>query len=282
MRSRATIIAFLAFLSTVFIVPAQNPILHKGHAHNDYENRRPLFYALENGFRSLEIDIFGHKDEVVVSHIPLLLDTRKNIVELYLEPLKKIIDANGGTVYKGDSSTLILYIDLKNHRYTGRDKDEASTYELLKKTVEPYFSYLKLWYGDSVRWGPIELLIDGYADRLQAESPRWASVQLGWEDYAQPFSPALAPRLNGNYRKLFKWRGSGEMPAEEEAKLKELLKNAHAYGRTVRLYAATNKVKVWRKLMDCGADWINVDNLKKFYRFNQKYMREKLKCDGLD
>jgi alkaline phosphatase len=49
--------------------------------------------------------------------------------------------------------------------------------------------------------------------------------------------------------------------------LRKLIKKAHQAGRKVRFWASPNKPEVWKKLMDEGADWINVDDLKGFNDF---------------
>ena len=47
---------FLAALS--FLIAAEVTPLTRGHAHNDYAHERPLLEALDNGFTSIEADIF--------------------------------------------------------------------------------------------------------------------------------------------------------------------------------------------------------------------------------
>nr|MCS5624152.1 hypothetical protein [Candidatus Neomarinimicrobiota bacterium] len=32
--------------------------INNAHSHNDYLNKRPLFNALENNFKSIEVDVF--------------------------------------------------------------------------------------------------------------------------------------------------------------------------------------------------------------------------------
>ena len=41
---------------------------YPAHAHNDYMHERPLFDALENGFRSIEADVFAQGDSLYVAH----------------------------------------------------------------------------------------------------------------------------------------------------------------------------------------------------------------------
>ena len=61
------------------------------------------------------------------------------------------------------------------------------------------------------------------------------------------------------------------MKEHEKKLLAEYVSNAHAYGRKIRFWAASNKKKVWKELLDAEVDWINVDKLKKFKRFYSDY-----------
>ena len=60
-----------------------------GHSHNDYTRKRPLWDALENGFTSIEVDVFLASDgSLRVSHIPFALKLKPTLDELYLKPIK--------------------------------------------------------------------------------------------------------------------------------------------------------------------------------------------------
>src|SRR5688500_17684262 len=50
------------------LVSGQVVPLERAHAHNDYEHERPLYDALDHGFKSVEADIWLIDGELVVSH----------------------------------------------------------------------------------------------------------------------------------------------------------------------------------------------------------------------
>lgn len=58
-----------------------------GHAHNDYLNGRPFTTAYENGFGSIEVDVFPVNGKLLVAHDKNKIDTSKTIENLYLLPL---------------------------------------------------------------------------------------------------------------------------------------------------------------------------------------------------
>jgi hypothetical protein len=63
-------------LTLLFLLPAAAPPvapivpLANAHAHNDYEHKRPLFDALDNGFTSVEADVFLVDGKLLVGHWP--------------------------------------------------------------------------------------------------------------------------------------------------------------------------------------------------------------------
>lgn len=236
---------------------------HNGHSHNDYEHPKPLFGAIDHGFRSLEIDIYLKKDRLVVSHIPVFLGWKPTLEKLYLEPIRARIKQNNGLIYPNDSTSLILYLDFKT---------EAGTFEKVKEVLGDYMDLLTTWENGKENWGPVKILIDHHEKEILSEPVRWAQIQKGWDQADVKLSPAECPRLNGSFRSLFSSGKNGKMKAEDAEKLKEIVQNAHENGRTLRLYAAGNNPKVWKLLLDAGVDWINADRCKRYQEFYAEYV----------
>ncbi|MCB9269197.1 MAG: hypothetical protein H6561_06455 [Lewinellaceae bacterium] len=82
---------------------AQVDPLPNAHAHNDYEHTRPLLDALDQGFTSVEADVYWWNGKLVVAHnLPHGEEARQllpTLEELYLKPLQQRIQDRGGKVY---------------------------------------------------------------------------------------------------------------------------------------------------------------------------------------
>jgi alkaline phosphatase len=66
--------------------PAQ-PIKYttaNAHSHNDYENPTPFFVAFDNGFGSIEADIFAIGDSLFVAHNKQNIKPGRTLKNLYL------------------------------------------------------------------------------------------------------------------------------------------------------------------------------------------------------
>lgn len=111
------------------------------HSHNDYTRDVALFSALSAGCISVEADIYAHDEKLVVGHT----DPGSNgqtIQDLYLDPIKALIDANGAIFPAKPDQGLYLLVDFKG--------DADQTWDLLVKALEPLRNtgFLSRWDGE--------------------------------------------------------------------------------------------------------------------------------------
>ncbi len=253
--------AFACLAGSLFAYSQTLPIAH-GHAHNDYVHKRPLLEAVENGFTSIEIDVYLHHDRLVVSHVALGLNRKKTIEELYLNPIKKIIELHGGWVYKGSTQPVIFMIDFKT--------DGAPTYEKLKTILADYKDIITEYEGDSVvAQKAINILISGGSPiaSLLKEKKSLATVDAGIGAITNKEVRKVATRFSSAWGGYFTWRGIGKMPERQREKLDALVAEVHAYHKDIRFWAIPDKPKVWQTLLKSGVDWINTNKLAAFHRF---------------
>ena len=78
----------------------EQPFLVNAHAHNDYLHPRPLLDALEQGFGSVEADVFLVDGKLLVAHSILEIRHERTLEDLYLKPLAARCDSNGGRVFR--------------------------------------------------------------------------------------------------------------------------------------------------------------------------------------
>jgi hypothetical protein len=233
--------------------PTPTP-LTRVHAHNDYEHRRPLLDALDQGFCSVEADIFLVDGKLLVGHTRRALTPERSLQALYLEPLKQRVAKNGGRVYK-DGPPVTLFIDLK----TNGEK----TYAALCTVLEEYRDMLTSFSPKGKEQRAVDVVITGSCPRkvIEAQTERLASIDGTAGDFDSNESADLVPVISENWRALFKWRGKGPLPADEKAKLDSYVKKAHDHGRRVRFWAAPDRLSAWQAFYAANVDLINTDNL---------------------
>jgi hypothetical protein len=260
----------LALLSSSVQPRQAAPLLH-AHAHNDYLHGRPLLDALDHGFTSVEADVFLVGDKLCVAHEPNAVRPERTLQSLYLEPLRRRVQAHGGQVYRGGSRFLLL-IDLKTAA--------EPTYQRLHDILTQYADILVRFDAQGRRDGAIMAIVSGNRplELMRSQPVRYAGYDGRLADLETDAPAALIPMISDLWGRHFTWRGDGVMPAPERQKLGEIVQEAHAKGRLVRFWATPDtpgpaRDAVWRELLAAGVDLVNTDDLQGLQEFVLKHGR---------
>jgi hypothetical protein len=235
------------------------------HSHNDYEQNRPLFDALNCNFKSIEADVYSIGDSLFVAHDFDQIKPGRTLRNLYLEPLRKRIEQNNGSVY-GNDEELILFIDIKD--------DALRTYQLLDKILKTYAKNVTVFENGETKTGNIRIVVSGNRpiDFMKSQKTRYAGFDGRLENLDSGISPELMPMVSDNWTKYFSWNGNGEMPKEERSKLHDLSTKAKTAGYILRFWGTPNETPeqrnaVWNELLNAGVGLIGADHLKELQQF---------------
>lgn len=256
-------IALSLFFLPAVLLHADDPSpkpLPNAHAHNDYLHKRPLLDALDQGFCSVEADIFHVDGKLLVAHDPLQVRLGRTLQALYLDPLRARAKANGGRIHR-DGPPLTLLIDIKT--------DGETTYAALAKVLAEYADILSSVEDGKLTERAVSVIISGNRPEanIAASSPRYCSIDGRFSDLASDKSVHLLPLISDNWTKHFTWKGEGKFPTAERAKLREIVEQAHKSGRRVRFWGTPEKVELWKELRAAGVDLINTDDLEGLNKF---------------
>jgi hypothetical protein len=248
------IIVLLTF--TAFTGLSQARVHLNAHAHNDYEHKRPLLDALDNGFISVEADVHLKEGKLLVSHNQPGTSA-KTLERLYLGPLDSIQSKSEGWIYSDNHEPVLLLIDIKT--------SGIETFQQLLKTLVQYEHYLTT----PARRGAVQILISGNrpVDLILHDPNHLSSIDGRPEDIGKGFSSDVMPLIRENFNKVIKWKGTGTLPPEEFRKLKELADKVHAENKKLRLWAIPDQENVWSVLLKAGVDLINTDRLPELNLF---------------
>ncbi len=225
-----------------------------GHAHNDYEHERPLLDALDQGFVSVEADVWLTKDGLLVAHTPFGLKVGRTLQALYLDPLRARVRANGGAVLK-DTPHFYLLVDVKS--------EAKATHAELAKVLAGYADVLTVTRGGKTEWKAVTIVISGNCDRdaIARGAVRYAAIDGRPPDLDGAATADLIPWVSASWGSQFRWDGTGAMPDAERARLKDYVGRAHKGGRMVRFWATPETPALWRELVAAGVDLIGTDRL---------------------
>ncbi len=234
------------------------PLL-RAHAHNDYEHTRPLFDALEQGFCSVEADIYLVDGQLLVAHDRKGLKPERTLQALYLNPLRDRIRTNGGHVYPGLSSfqknEFTLLVDIK--------AEGPAVYAKLREVLAGYSDVLTRFTSTSTTPGAITVILTGErpAGIVAAEPQRLCAVDGHFSDLEANTSVNLVPLVSESWAPTFSRFKDGVLSETDRAKLRELVAKAHAQGRRIRFWGVQDRLFVWRELYADEVDLLNTDDL---------------------
>jgi len=243
----------------------QLPPLMNAHAHNDYEHHRPLFDALDHGFASVEADIHLVDGQLLVAHSRSQVKPERTLQSLYLDPLRARAKKFGGRIYPNGDPTFYLLIDTKT--------DANETWAVLRKVLHDYSDLLTTFNGGEVAPKAVTVVLTGNRPRqlLPQESVRQAGLDGERPDLDKPNPDGIFLWMSEDWRRFFKWKGNGPFPADEKARLLDIVAKAHERKMKVRFWDAPDSVSFWTELRSDGVDLMNADDLaglEKFLREN--------------
>lgn len=224
------------------------------HAHNDYEHPRPLLDALDQGFASVEADVYLVDGQLLVAHDLADVTPTRTLSGLYLEPLRKRVDERGGSVH-GDEQTFLLLIDIKS--------DGEKTYRALDELLTNFNDVLTHVSDSGIQKRAVVAIVSGNRamKQIEADPSRFVGIDGRLSDLDSDRPAHLMPLISDHWGRNFKWKGEGTMPESERAKLTKLIEAAHAKGRKIRFWATPDRESIWKVLKKAGVDLINTDNL---------------------
>lgn len=218
------------------------------HSHNDYEQAVPFYLAYNQGFGSIEADIFLQDGVLLVSHDTAGLKKKRSLQDLYLKPLQSFVQKNQGYPYPDTSRQLQLLIDIK-----------TEALPTLKRLVQELEEYPTLINTRLIKWvisgnRPPDSLYSSYPYFIEFDGVRNQNYN------ADALSKIVL--ISDNFRNYSKWDGTGKIPENDVRKLNELIQYAHLLKKPVRFWNAPDNINAWKQLMELGVDYINTDHIK--------------------
>ena len=236
-----------------------------GHAHNDYLNKPALFEALDAKLISVEADVHFMKGDLYVAHVrPLGRNKKRSLENLYLKPLFEHVQKNDGKVYPDYEGPFYLMIDFKG--------GSVEMYDRLIQLLTEYKSMLTVMENGELKKDVVTVFLSGSrpAEAVYRSEPKLAFLDGRPGDLEKQIDSGIMPVISDHYKNHLSWNGKGNMPEEQELKLRKLVSKVHAEGKKLRLWASPDNPNAWETFGRIGIDLINTDTPKKFSDYFRK------------
>lgn len=227
--------------------------LANAHSHNDYNRSQPFKSAYSLRFGSIEADIFldSSRTELLVGHSrEETLGNPRTLDSLYLFPLEKEIEQNGGRAYKNSKRQLILLIDLKT---TARP-----TLDMLVRKLQHYPSI--------IHSKTVKIVISGNRPAPDQYSDYPSFI---WFDGrpAEHYNKVVLKKV-ALISTAYPLKGLGKsLTAEDENKIRSMIGKAHRLGKPFRFWGAPDNPETWKQMIAWKVDFINTDKVEELAEF---------------
>jgi alkaline phosphatase len=242
---------FIFLFFSVFIASAQPKGYSSAnaHSHNDYENSIPFYLAYENGYGSIEADVFLVNDTLFVAHNRQDIRADRTFRSLYLLPLLRAMDAG--------KRKLILLVDVKD--------DYKLTLPVLIKELQPIRKYVTSVH----KRKSITVVISGNRPP-PAEYINYPDYILFDDDLRLPHSTDQWKRVglvSLQFSRLSRWNGNEELKNEDSLILKRTIDSVHTSGKKIRFWAAPDNEASWKLQETLGVDLVGTDKIRELAVF---------------
>ena len=187
------------------------------HSHNDYLSSQPFSKAYDEGFGSIEADIFPVDSVLYVAHKKEDITPANTLKAIYLEPLANKLGSDG-------SRKLNLLIDVK--------ENYQLALALLVQDLQPLMRYLST--ADSSK--NLKISISGERP-VPGEYSNYPNYIFFDDDLKIKHSPSEWKRVSLvslPFDKISKWPGTGPIPDPELKMLKHVVDTVHQAGKPFR------------------------------------------------
>ena len=255
MKYYTHLVIILLLLTCCIVTNGQAKVYTAGnaHAHNDYLNKRPFYDAYNNGFGSIEADVFPREGKLLVAHSKNEINPAKTLIQLYLIPLYTEMTS-------GKRRNIILLIDIK--------EDYKKTLALLSNELEPLKPFLSIDHTAKA----ITIIISGERPPPGefAEYPLFIFFDSDLEHKYSEKAWDRVALVSLPFNKLSPWKGDKE-PAENELEaVRKLVDSVHLAGKAIRFWAAPDNALSWKWQQALQVDLIGTDKISELSTFLKK------------
>ncbi|MBO0931392.1 glycerophosphodiester phosphodiesterase [Fibrella aquatilis] len=221
-------------------------------AHNDYEKPQPLTAAIAQRADYIEADVFVRNGQLVLAHTPAEADTAKRTLEnTYLTPIVALFTRYKDRVSPDRRYTFSLSIDVK-------DKVD-DVLPILRTLLEKNLMVFNRNFSPTA----IRIIISGNRPRPEQllDYPLFFTFDGRPSELYDDETVKRVALISDNFRSYARWDGTGELPDDDKAKLKRIIKRAHEAGCPIRFWNAPDNPVAWKQLRKLGVDVINTDKV---------------------
>jgi alkaline phosphatase len=246
------LILLLLLISLSFQSIGQYTTLN-AHSHNDYENNPPFWLAYNNHFGSIEADIWAIDGKLYVAHYEKDIKPERTLDSLYIQPIVRLFQENGGKVWKDYPGTFQLLIDLKT--------PVEQTLSMLLLKLEKYPGV----FNSRINKNAIRIVITGNRPEPSqfVSYPGFIFFDGLLNKKYDKKQLKRVPLFSENFKTISSWNGTGDIIEKEKVRLEGIIDSVHSIKKKIRFWNAPDDLHSWDTFMKMKIDFLNTDHIIK-------------------
>ena len=246
--------SFLLFSLTYLLVNSLSgqPLVF---AHNDYQKLQPLTRALAVQADFIGASVFLRNGKLVLANTAAEADTsRRTLEDTYLNPMVALFERYKDRLTDDRRYAPTLVIDLK-------DKADEMLPVLL-----PMLEKNLAVFSQAISPRGVRVVVSGNRPRPETylDYPSYLFFDGRPSELYDEETARRVALISDNFRSYARWDGTGDVPDDDRAKLKRIIKRAHDAGCPIRFWNAPDTPDAWKKLRKLGIDVINTDKIDEY------------------
>jgi alkaline phosphatase len=252
----------LRFLLFLFLIPCKSLTAQdqscKGHSHNDYKQKKPFFTAYQSKMASIEADIWEKDGDLYVAHEKNEIRKKNTLDALYIQPIVKIFNENGGRAWKSSEQVFQLLIELK-----------SPTVQTLNLLIQKLNVHQEVFDCKANKYA-VRIAITGNIPPKETftDYPDFIRFDGGIdESYTNEQLKKIA-LVSDNLEIFSNWKAKGAIPEQDREILLNAVNAAHAKGLKIRFWNAPDNPETWSEFIKLGIDFINTDQPEMYNKYH--------------
>ncbi len=223
------------------------------HSHNDYKNSIPFFRAYNNGFGSIEADVYAVNGRLMVAHSKKEISDDRSLQNMYIAPLAEKLAHD-------PQRKLRLLIEIK--------EDYKVTLPLVEEELKPLAPYIS----HPGQPGRLSIVMTGAVPPAaeMINYPDWINFDV---NHLNGFTAEQWQKIglvSYPLSRYVRWDGKTALTDQAMEKIKAGIDSVHQAGKMIRFWESPDTQNSWLTLMRLGVDVIGTDDIDGLAEFLNK------------
>lgn len=251
---RNSLLIYTVLLLLCFKLEGQTMMIDRAISKDDHKRKFPLQEALNVNFAGVSIKVKIGKDGFIKCDGKLFED-------IYLKPLQNRATENNGWIYSGKPDEFFIIAEVNG--------DSLIAYQAFEKLFESYSGILSSYIDGKRNKKAVKLVLTGDIPRAKilGSQDKFCTINEEIQKIDSRYDGNSISISTLNFKKLFNWDGTQNMPNMQYHSFISYLKNSRKAGHLSFVTNIPQNGNAWGIMLEAGADFLEIEDFDAFIVF---------------